>query len=97
MILDTIFKYKEKRDFIHIEYYAIIGSMKLGRITRPTRISKSAGSYIIRIPRSIVGIFNINKDTENKRIEWYLGSDKEIEKFADDEAVVIRFIKKESF
>lgn len=57
-----------------------------------TRITKSGDSLIIRIPKSIAGIYDL--DTETVKIEWYIGFDREIERFAGDEAVVIRFAKR---
>lgn len=57
-----------------------------------TRITKSGGSLIIRIPKSIVGIYDV--DPEKTKLEWFIGFDREIEKFAGDEAVVIRFAQR---
>ena len=58
-----------------------------------TRITKSGGSMLLRIPKAIQGIYDL-KETEI-RVDWYIGFDKEIEKISGDEGVVIRFRPKE--
>ena len=56
-----------------------------------TRITRAGGSMLIRIPIAIQGIYDL-KEGEH-RVDWFIGSDKEIEKISGDEGVVIRFRK----